>query len=405
MNFDVLSPEVYAKGDPAQNGLPLEAMDRMRDEARCYRHRLDDPMMVDEIWVLTRHQDIDQVSRDAATFSSRRGLTARLWTPFEVELGGKPAMIGLDGQDHLRNRRVVSKAFTPNVVKHFEAEFRVMCQRIVQKALAKGTFNFVEQIAVEMPLNAICGLMGVPEKDRRTFLSWVNAYAVPTDPDYAPSPEAALGAVAGIWQYALELAEHRRTQPGEDLMSKIVQARDEETLDDEELQGFVLLLAGGGADTTRNAFSHGLHALIRNPEQMAWLRERADDIPASAIQEIVRWATPVIHIARTATVDTEIAGQPVAAGERVAMLLPGANFDPAVIDDPRAFDLSRDPNRHLSFGMGPHACIGRHIAALEIKLLFEELLRDTSTIEMAGEIGYVRDNFLRGVHSLPVKVS
>ncbi|TAM69783.1 cytochrome P450 [Mycobacterium sp.] len=405
MTFDVLSPEVYAKGDPAQNGLPLDAMDRMREQAPCYRHRLDDPMMVDEIWVLTREEDIQQVSRDPAAFSSRRGLTARLWTPFEVELGGKPAMIGLDGEDHVRNRRVVSKAFTPNVVKRFEAEFRVMCRRIVQKALAKGTFNFVEEIAVEMPLNAICELMGVPEKDRRTFLSWVNAYAVPTDPDYAPSPEAALGAVAGIWQYALELAEHRRTQPGEDLMSKIVQARDEDTLDDEELQGFVLLLAGGGGDTTRNAFSHGLHALIRKPEQMAWLRERADDIPASAIQEIVRWATPVIHIGRTATTDTEIAGQPITAGDRVAMLLPGANFDPAVIDDPRTFDLSRDPNRHLSFGMGPHACIGRHIAALEIKLLFEELLRETSTIEMIGEIGYVRDNFLRGVHSLPVKIS
>ncbi|WP_236977070.1 MULTISPECIES: cytochrome P450 [Mycobacterium] len=396
---------MYAKGDPAQNGLPLDAMDRMRVEAPCYRQRLDDPMMVNEIWVLTRHEDIDRVSRDPATFSSRRGLTARLWTPFETELGGKPAMIGLDGQDHLRNRRVVTKAFTPNVVKHFEAEFRVMCRRIVKKALQKGTFNFVEEIAVEMPLHAICELMGVPEKDRRTFLSWVNAYAVPTDPDYAPSPEAALGAVAAIWQYALELAEHRRTQPGEDLMSKIVRARDEETLDDDELQGLVLLLAGGGADTTRNAFSHGMHALIRNPEQMAWLRERADDIPLSAVQEIVRWATPVIHIARTATTDTEIAGQPVAAGERVAMLLPGANFDPTVIEDPRTFDLSREPNRHLSFGMGPHACIGRHIAALEIKLLFEELLRETAVIEMAGEIGYVRDNFLRGVHSLPIKVS
>lgn len=405
MSFDVLSPEVYAHGDPAQYGLPLDAMDRLRDEAPCYRHKLDDPMMVSEIWVLTRSEDIQRVSRDSVTFSSRRGLTARLWTPFEVELGGKPAMIGLDGQDHLRNRRVVSNAFTPNVVKHFEAEFRLMCQQIVRNALAKGTFNFVEEIAVEMPLNAICELMGVPPEDRRKFLAWVNAYAVPTDPDYAPSPEAALAAVAGIWEYALELAEHRRGHPGEDLISKIVQARDEETLSDDEMQGFVLLLAGGGADTTRNAFSHGLHALIRNPDQMAWLREHAADIPASAVHEIVRLATPVIHIGRTATVDTEIAGQHIAAGDRVAMLLPGANFDPAAIDDPRTFDLSRDPNRLLSFGFGPHACIGRHIAALEIKILLEELLRETSTIELAGEIGYVRDNFLRGVHSLPVTIS
>lgn len=405
LDIDVLSPEVYASGNPAKFGLPLDEMDRLREEAPCYRQKLNDPMMVPEIWVLTRYEDINRVARDPVTFSSRTGLTARLWTPFETDMGGKPAMIGLDGDDHMRNRRVISQGLTPNVVRHFEEQFRVMCSRIVKQALQKKTFNFVEEIAVEVPLNAVCDLMGVPKEDQRKFLGWVNAYTVPTDPDYSPSPEAALTAVMSIWEYALELADLCRKNPGENLMSKIVAARDEDTLSDEELQGFVLLMAGGGADTTRNAMSHGLYAMLRNPEQMAWMREHADDIPATAMQEIVRVASPVLHNGRTVTADTEIAGQEVKAGDRVALLLPGANFDPTVIDDPRTFDLSRDPNRHLGFGMGPHACIGRHVAALEIKLMYEELLRETSKIELAGDIGYVRDNFLHGVHNLPITVS
>lgn len=404
VHVDVLSPEVYGNGDPANNGLPLGGYDRLRGEAPCYWHPLNDPLMVDGLWVLTRQADVQQVLKDPATFSSRKGLTARLFTPFEVDLGGMPAMIGLDGEDHRRNRRVVSGAFTPKLVKTFEDHFRQVARNLVREVIAKGSFDFVPEVAVQMPLTAICDLIGVPDEDRSRFLAWVDAFAVPTDPEYSASLEDAMIAVGSIWEYALELAEHRRRQPGNDLMSHIVAARDSDTLSDDELQGLLLLLAGGGADTTRNALSHGLHALLRHPEQMAWLRERADDIPAAAVQEIVRWAAPVIHVARTVTRDTEIAGQAIATGDRVAMLLPAANHDPDVVVDPTTFDLSREPNPHLSFGTGPHACMGKHIAALEIKILFEELLRHTTEIELIGPIGYARDNFLRGVHTLPIAV-
>lgn len=399
---DVMSPEVYQRGDPARNGLPLDAYAQLRDQAPCYLHALNDPMMVDKIWVVSRYDDVVRIDRDAETFRSRIGHTARLYTPFEQDLGGKPAMIGLDGADHRRNRGVVARAFTPKVIQAFETHFRAICRDVVGRAVSAGTVDFVPAVSVKMPLDAISHLIGVPEADRPKFLQWVNALAVPTDPEYSPSPEAAMEAISSLWQYALELADKRRAEPGDDLMSRIVAATDSQTLSEDELMGFTMLLAAAGSDTTRNTFSHGMYALLKNPEQMACLREHASDIPAVAVQELVRWATPVIHFSRTVHVDTEVAGQHLSAGDRIAMLFASANFDPDYFDDPEHLDLTRAPNPHLSFGVGPHSCIGKHVAILEIKLLFEELLQRTSDIRLEGEIGYVRDNVLRGVHTLPV---
>jgi cytochrome P450 len=232
-----------------------------------------------------------------------------------------------------------------------------------------------------------------------------HAIAVPTDPNFAPSAEEALMALSNMWAYGLELAEQRRRRPGEDLMSRIVEAYAEEKLNDDELQGLTVMFAGAGADTTRNSLSHGLHALLQHPDQMAWLRQHAEAIPVTAIREIVRWASPVIHFSRTATHDTVVHGQQIEKGEKVTMLFASANFDETVISDPLIFDLSRDPNPHLSFGVGPHTCLGKHIAAIVIRVFFEELLKQTAHIEQLGPIGYVRDNFFRGVWTLPVSVT
>jgi cholest-4-en-3-one 26-monooxygenase len=402
--IDVLNPDTYRAGDPEQNGLPHDQYDYLREHEPVFKQRTEDPFTVDDIWVLTRYEDVLAVDKDAERFPSPLGITSRVWTPFDTSLGGKPAMVVMNGEEHRRNRRVVSRGFTPHVVKSFERHFRTMAADIVDKAVAKGSFDFVPEIAVEMPLQAICDLLGVPQEDRAKFLGWVNAMAVPTDPNYAPSPEEALAAVNNIWQYGLELAAHRRENPGENIMSKIVDGMSSETLDDEELMGFTLLLAGAGSDTTRNTLSHGLYALLRNPDQMAWLRDHADDVPDTAIQEIVRWASPVIHFCRSPKEDVELHGRHIAAGDRIAILFPAANFDPEAFDDPHSFDLTRNPNPHLAFGRGPHVCLGRHIAAIELKILLEELLQRTSSIELDGEIGYTRDAFLRGVHTLPITV-
>lgn len=402
--IDVLNPDTWANGDPAHAGLPMEQLKYLREEAPIFKQEIEDPMSLDDIWVVSRHEDIQAIDRDASLWSSAQGyLNVWHFNPIEPSQGGKPGMITMDGDDHRRNRKTISLGFTPNVVKRFEEEFRSFTGEILNAALAKGSFDFVEDVAVRMPLYAITDLLGVPDEDRERFLSWVRVLAAPTDPNYTPDIEDLMNGFQGLTAYGTELAEKCRQNPGEDLMSKIVAAHADEALSDDELMGFVILLSAAGSDTTRNALAHGLHALIHNPEQMAWLREQ-DTVPDTAVQELVRWSTPIIHMNRTATRDTEIHGQEIKQGERVSLLFPAANYDPTVFTDPEVLDLTRDPNPHLAFGRGPHVCLGRHIAAIEIRILFEELLARTSDIQQVGEIAYVRDNFVRGVYQLPVEV-
>lgn len=396
---DILDPAVYEHGDPESNGLPLGSYSRLRDEAPCYLHRSEDPAFRERVWVVTRHEDIVRVDRDSTNFVNAHGVN---FQKFGATTG---SMIFLDGADHRRHRNVLRSAFTPRAVSLYAESFRVLAREIVARAVRNETFDLVREISVEMPLNVICDLLAIPHADRRQFLAWINAFAVTTDPRFAPTPEAATDGVARTRGYALDLARERRANPGSDLLSKLVSAVDTGSLDEDELQAFAVLLAGAGTDTTRNAISHGVHALIRNPDQMAWLRDRADDVTRGPIEEIVRWASPVIHFGRTVVNDTEIAGQEVRAGEFVVMVFPAGNFDPAVFDEPTAFDLSRSSNPHVSFGVGPHSCLGRHVALLEVKVLLEELLHATSRIEQAGPIRYTRDSRLRGVHTLPVTVT
>jgi cholest-4-en-3-one 26-monooxygenase len=204
-----------------------------------------------------------------------------------------------------------------------------------------------------------------------------------------------------LFGYALDLEKLRKAQPGDDIMSKIAEAG----LPEGEVRGNVALLASGAAESTRTSLGHGLHELMRRPDQMAWLRERADDIPLTAAQEIVRISSPFTHLCRTTTRDTEIHGVELKAGSNVAMLFAAGNFDTDAFDDPDEFDLSRSPNPHLSFGRGPHSCLGKHIAALEIKILLEELLQRTKEIKPAGPVSYIRDAYSRGVYQLPVTMT
>jgi len=403
--IDVLNPDTYASASPDTCGFPLDQYRYLREEAPVFKQSIADEMSLDEIWVVSRHEDVMAIDRDAKTWSNANGyLNVWHFNPVEPTQGGKPGMITMDGEEHRRNRKTISTAFTPNVVKRFEDEFRAFTHEILDAALSKGTFDFVEDVAVRMPLYAITDLLGVPNEDRDKFLSWVRVLAAPTDPNYTPNMEELFHGFTSLTAYGTELAEKCRQNPGDDLMSKIVASQDEYELSDDELMGFTVLLSAAGSDTTRNALAHGLHALIHNPEQMAWLREQ-DGMPETAIQEIVRFTTPVIHMNRFATQDVELHGQVIKAGERVSMIFPAANYDDTVFDAPERLDLTRNPNPHLGFGRGPHVCLGRHIAAIEIRILFEELLARTSDIQQAGDIHYVRDNFVHGVYQLPVSVT
>ena len=399
----VLDPDTYANGDPATYGLPLDQYDYLREQEPVFLQKFEDPLLIDHVWVLSRHEDISAVDRDQQTWAADRGYVF-IWkvAPCGGEFG-KPAMLVMDGDDHRRNRGVVSRAFTPKRVQQLEVTFRDYARKVIDHALEHdGPFDFVSEIAHVMPMRALGEVLGVPEHDRGRFFAWVDTFAAPFDERITPSFELVAQAIQDLWRYALELAEIRRGDPGDDVMSKIVQAAGADTLSEEEVMGNVALLASGAAESTRTALSHGVHQLMREPDQMAWLRDRADDVPATVAQEFVRIATPFTHLVRTATRDVELHGREIKEGENVAMLFAAGNFDPEAFDDPRRFDLARDPNPHLSFGRGSHSCLGKHIAALEIKVLMEELLQRTKSIRPAGEISYIRDAVSRGVYALPI---
>jgi cholest-4-en-3-one 26-monooxygenase len=405
LDVDVFDPDVYANGDPGQNGLPIELFAQLRDEAPCVRLPCEIPGHETSAWVLARYEDVSTMLREPDRFLSGRGVTMRATHTTVSEDGGKPAMITMDGAAHVRNRRLVNRGFTPAVVRSFEAHFRAIAGDIVQQAVDLGSFDFVGEVASQFPLHAICDLLGVPESDRPALARWTNTLTTPTDPEYAPTPGEFFDAMEHMWAYGLELAELRRRSPGTDVMSVIVAAADNDSLSEDELMGFVFTLAAAGNETTRNSASHALLALLQRPEQLSWLRQRADRIPDSAIEELLRWSTPVIYIRRTAACDLTLAGQEIAAGDPVAGFVASANFDPSEFPDPLELDLGRQPNRHLTFATGPHLCMGAHIARLELRVLFEELLTRTRTIELEGPMEYARDSYVRGVKRLGVRVT
>jgi cholest-4-en-3-one 26-monooxygenase len=398
----VLDPETYANGDPTTFGLPLDQYRYLREEEPCCLHEFEDPLLLDKVWVISRYEDIQRVDRDWETFSAAKG-PVNFWAFAPIgEAIGAPAMLTLDGDAHREVRKVVSRAFTPKLVADLEERFREYARAVIEPALGKGEpFNFIDEIAHVMPMQALGDVLGVPEDDRPQFFNWVDQFAAPFDTRITPSFEDVGKAIMGLFEYSLKLEAEKRENPGEDVMSKIAEAH----MSEGEIKGNVALLASGAAESTRTSLGHGMHELMRNPEQMAWLRERADDIPLTVAQEIVRISSPFTHLVRFATKDTEIAGQEVKEGEPVAMLFAAGNFDESAFDeDPAVFDLSREKNPHLSFGRGPHSCLGKHVAALEIKVLLEELLQATKEIKPAGEISYIRDAYSRGVYELPVEL-
>jgi cholest-4-en-3-one 26-monooxygenase len=400
----VLDADTYANGDPTTFGLPLDQFAYLRDEQPCYLYEFNDPMLVEQAWVVSRHADIWTVDRNSELYAADRGYV-NMWkvTPLDPRVGGKPAMLTMDGDKHRSQRGVMSRAFTPRMVKNLEEKFREYAVNIVDAALDKGTFNFVTDVGHMMPMEALGDVLGVPREQRPQFFEWVDTFAAPFDTRITPSFEAVANAIFSLLNYSVELGELKRREPGDDVITQLVQATD--VVSEDELMGNMALLASGAAESTRTALSHGMHELMRNPEQMAWLRERADNIPDTAVQEIVRIAAPFTHLVRTATSDHELHGKEIKEGDIVLMLFAAGNFDERAFDEPNTFNLARENNPHLSFGRGPHQCLGKHVASLEMKILLEELLQRTKDIQPAGDIVYVRDAYSRGVYQLPVTIT
>jgi cholest-4-en-3-one 26-monooxygenase len=312
----------------------------------------------------------------------------------------KLIMLNMDPPEHTRVRQIVQRGFTPRSIRALEDALRLRAARIVAEARQKAAGDFVTDIACELPLQAIAELIGIPQEDRSRIFDWSNKMIAYDDPELAITEEVGTNAAMELISYAMNLAAARKECPAKDIVSRLVSAEDEGNLGSDEFGFFVLLLAVAGNETTRNAITHGMHAFLTHPDQWElYKRER----PATAAEEIVRWATPVVSFQRTATQDTELGGAQIKKGQRVGIFYSSANHDPEVFDHPERFDITRDPNPHLGFGGGgPHFCLGKSLAVLEINLIFGAIADALPGISLVGEPRRLRSAWLNGVKELQV---
>lgn len=394
--YDFTDPEVLLRG------IPVAEFAQLRKTAPVWWNEQPESIFDDGgYWVISRHEDIKAISRNGELWSTnRKGAVMRLpegVTSDQLELT-KALLINHDAPEHTRLRKLVSRLFTPRAITTLEERLATAAREIVAEAKQKGSGNFVDDIAMRLPLLAIADLIGVPEADREKLFHWTNAIMNTDDPDFDSDPTAANAELMG---YAYAMAEERRRCPADDIVTRLIEADlDGESLDDVEFAFFVILLAVAGNETTRNAMTHGMNAFFENPEQWELFKR---DRPATAADEIVRWATPVHCFQRTALADTELAGVTIREGQRVGLFYSSANFDEEVFDQPFRFDISRDPNPHLGFGgNGAHYCIGANLARMEIKLIFNEIADQMPGIAKSGEPQRLRSGWINGVKDLQV---
>jgi cholest-4-en-3-one 26-monooxygenase len=355
-------------------------------------------------WVVSRYQDIWDVSLDQKTFSSaRNGAVPRDWRDQEEIDGQSGMLINMDPPRHTKYRRLVNLGFSPKMVNRLERHIRELATRIVDAVAARGECDFVNDVAAELPLQVIVEMIGVPLEDRHLVFEWSNKMMAYDDPEYADSAETGKMAAMQMFMYANQLAVERKARPREDLVSVLMTAEVEgEKLSEPEFDQFFMLLAVAGNETTRNLISGGMHALFQHPEQRARLQaDRA--LLDSAVEEMLRWVAPVMQFRRTAQRDVQLHGVPIRAGDLVSVWYGSANRDEAMFRDGDTFDVARHPNEHLAFGIGPHFCLGANLARLEIRIMFEELLRRLPDIQLAGPVERLRSNFINGIKRMPVR--
>lgn len=354
-------------------------------------------------WAVTRHADILQVSKNPEIFCSGRGSNiADLPEPF-LELFG--SMINMDGDRHDRLRGIVSRGFTPRMIARAEESVERAVARIMARVREMGECDFVTEIAARLPLVIICEMMGIPESQQDFVIEKSNAIigVAGGDPEFVTDPTEMipriLGAANALNELCKDLAKQRRGTPTEDLVSALVNAEvGGQTLTDDELGSFFVLLVVAGNETTRNAISHGMKALSDYPEQREIWRQDFEGIAPTAVDEIIRWSSPVLSFRRTATQDTELRGQKIREGEKVVLWYNSGNRDEEVFADPFRFDVRRTPNEHVAFGgPGPHYCMGAHLARREVTIMFREIFRTLPDLEITSEPDRLWSNFVHGI--------
>ena len=401
-HLDLVSNEAFA-----ENGYPHDAWTRLRRESPV--HRFEHGVKV-PFWAVTKHEDIVWLSRQPQRMlnAPRLAVFPQFAPPEEDERIARH-LLNMDAPDHAPYRKLAAPWLTPRAVRRLEPEIERIARETLD-GLANGgelsEMDFVTKVTAPVPLAVLCDLLGVPRSDWELMFRWTNGLVGSQDPEYQldPSPQRSSQiARVSLFEYFAKLTEERRRQPREDMVSVLASAK---LGDDEvpifELLSYYFLLVIAGNETTRNAMSGGLVALIENPEQLEMLR-RDPSLVNSAVEEIVRWTTPVIQFCRTPTEDFELRGRKIRAGESLCLFYPSANRDEDVFDAPFEFRVDRKPNRHLAFGIGEHFCLGANLARLELRVLFRQLAERLEQVELTGPPERLQSSFLGGVKHVPIR--
>jgi cholest-4-en-3-one 26-monooxygenase len=392
--------------DTWARGVPHDQFAVLRREAPVYWHEHPNAR---GFWAITKHADVKAVSHDAATFSTEVGSAFILdQDPSALEFH-RMTLLQMDPPKHNRYRRLVSAGFTPRMISMLADSIATRARTIVESIDGRDEIEFTLDIAAELPMQAICEMIGIPEEDRHRATALANRLVGAQDPDFQSSEEDSQLASAELYALCDELAADRRKNPRDDIMSILVGAEvDGDRLTDTELNLFFVLLVVAGNETTRNLIAHAMLALIERPDARAELVAGIDDdaLWATAVEEMLRWGVSIQNFRRTVTHDTEIRGVPIKEGDKVVTFYASANRDEDVFEDSMTFDIRRTPNDHVTFGGGGvHFCLGANLARLEIKWIMREMLRRYPNPELAGEVLRLRSDFVNGIKYMPLRLN
>lgn len=406
--IDLVDPDNYVER------VPFEWFDFLRHEHPVVWH--EEPAGNRGFWAVTRYDDLVAVHMDWETFSSEKGAVA-LEELDQEQLRIRKSMLETDPPRHRELRNICNKRFSARGVGAYEDFIREVARRVLDRALEREEFDFVLEIAKELPIRFLCAIFTVPQEDAPMLIRWGDAMIGNQDPEFTHAVVDQVDTeeyrdlpfrspiALEMFEYAHRQRDLRLEEPQDDAITALTVAQREGVLTEREFDNYFGLLMIAGNETTRHTISHGMLALMEHPEQLRRLREDPSLIP-TAVEETLRWATPVMHFRRTATRDVELRGQRIREGDKVVTWYISANRDELAFPDPYRFDVARKPNEHITFGPGgPHFCLGAHLARLETKVLFQELLPRLASIEVAGPVERMRSNFVNGIKHMPVRVA
>ena len=407
-DIDLANPDSYV------DGVPFAWFDRLRNEAPVIWH--PEPAPNTGFWAVTRYDDLTAVHMDWQTFSSETGAVS-LEELDDEQMHARKSMLETDPPRHTELRRICSSRFSARGVGKFEDFIRDVAIAVLDRALPKREFDFVGEISRELPIRFLCSIFTVPQDDAPALIRWGDQMIANQDPELSGAQVDAVDtedyrllpfrspAALDVWSYADRQRELRLAEPAEDVIQALTVAQSEGVLSEADYHNYFSLLMIAGNETTRHTITAGMLALAEHPEQLRLLQEQPELIPR-ATEEILRWATPVLHFRRTATKDTELRGAHIREGDKVVTWYISANRDETIFPDPHTFDVTRTPNDHVTFGPGgPHFCLGAHLARLETRILFQELLPRLASIEILGPVERIRSNFVNGIKRMPVRLT